>query len=601
MRFITLAILILFSGYIHSQKLITPPGYAIKQAHAIYPHYQLGELDDASIAEYGLKLLKEANVDEKTGLKLAHKVMSKTGIHLLFEITLNNTVIADHFLKVNVDHNGKVQSVFFNRPDTNAKFLSEQFPDSIKVINHVSTEGYVPESVTEMQNSWLILDNQYLPVIELKVLPDADHYLQLFVTNDKVVLSRSLTRHFETDTTLKVKVFLPDPLTTAGKTYGGNYVDNNDTDSPYLNNERFLKTVTGNYSTNFELKNSFVTIDEHSSPVTTIPVLATDSFYFKRSESGFEDANAFYHITTIKEYLNSLGYTGLVNYQIRVDAHGLNGTDNSLFNPGANPPYLTFGEGGVDDAEDADVIVHEYTHAIIESASPSTNSGTERQNLEEANCDYMATSYSRSLNSFSWEKVYTWDGHNQYWSGRSAVTTKNYKNITFGGNIYEHTDLWCGTLMEIWGDLGRKTTDEILIESLYSYSVGMSMPDAAHLFIQADSNLNGGANYWKICPRFYNRGLWNNCTTLGINDDHGENQIKILNSYEFYRGNGTLKIMVPIDGPCQLFIFDTVGRVVLKKHLDADHIHINPTELPKGYYIGSIEFPSQRWNFVIQR
>lgn len=585
MRLAAFIILLFISGYVVGQETLTPPDYEITRARAVYTHQKLENPNDKSIMEYGLKVLHTANFKGNIGLRLIQKVQSKTGNHVLFEITLNDIAIADHFLKVNVNNQGVVQSAFYNNPP-DAISSTGLFPDSSIVVNHIIKGGFIPESVTLMRNSWLVINDQYQPVKELKVLPDADHYWQLFVSNNEILLSRSLIRHYDTDTTLKVKVFLPDPLTTAGKSYGGNYVDNNDADSPYLNNERLLKTVTGNFSTNFELKNSYVTIDEHSSPVTTIPVLAADSFYFKRSESGFEDANAFYHITTIKEYLNSLGYTGLVNYQIRVDAHGLNGTDNSLFNPGANPPYLTFGEGGVDDAEDADVLVHEYTHAIIESASPSTNSGTERQNLEEANCDYMATSYSRDLNAFSWEKVYTWDGHNQYWSGRSAVTTKNYKNITFSGNIYEHTDLWCGTLMEIWGDLGRKTTDEILIESLYNYSVGMSMPDAAQLFIQADSNLNGGANYWKICPRFYNRGLISNCTTLSVPEKNHQSGITLMNSFGFSEGDSPLTILLPQKCVFDVTIYDSVGKLIFRQNsIEGNQYSISPQLLTKGMYI----------------
>ena len=48
----------------------------------------------------------------------------------------------------------------------------------------------------------------------------------------------------------------------------------------------------------------------------------------------------------------------MVNYAIDVDCHGFNGGDNSAFNPGTNPPSIVFGQGGVDDAEDADVIIH---------------------------------------------------------------------------------------------------------------------------------------------------------------------------------------------------------------------------------------------------
>ena len=40
--------------------------------------------------------------------------------------------------------------------------------------------------------------------------------------------------------------------------------------------------------------------------------------------------------------------------------HGFNGADNSSYSPGTG--RLQFGEGGVDDAEDSDVVHHELGH-----------------------------------------------------------------------------------------------------------------------------------------------------------------------------------------------------------------------------------------------
>ncbi len=95
-----------------------------------------------------------------------------------------------------------------------------------------------------------------------------------------------------------------------------------------------------------------------------------------RSDDAFEQVMVVYHITRWNQYLDSLGYDSVLNYAIHVDPQALNGQDQSMFNFGYNPARLYFGEGGVDDAEDADVIIHELSHAISHGAAPNTNTGT---------------------------------------------------------------------------------------------------------------------------------------------------------------------------------------------------------------------------------
>ena len=69
------------------------------------------------------------------------------------------------------------------------------------------------------------------------------------------------------------------------------------------------------------------------------------------------------------------------------DSHGTM-ADNSYF---ANPSSLYLGTGGVDDAEDADVIVHEYTHFLSWNANQSngSNATLERQAIDEGLCQFL--------------------------------------------------------------------------------------------------------------------------------------------------------------------------------------------------------------------
>ena len=174
----------------------------------------------------------------------------------------------------------------------------------------------------------------------------------------------------------------------------------------------------------YKLENQFVVISEFSAP--NVPPVASSSpdFDFTRAQTGFEDVNTLYHITEFSKYVQSVGFDSLVREPVYADAHALNGNDQSMFSPGFNGLQLFFGEGGVNDAEDADVIVHEFGHSLSFSASPGSNSGDERQLVDEGIGDYVATSYSRAIDTFRWADMFTWDGHNEYWNGRTATTDK---------------------------------------------------------------------------------------------------------------------------------------------------------------------------------
>ena len=107
---------------------------------------------------------------------------------------------------------------------------------------------------------------------------------------------------------------------------------------------------------------------------------ASQSLMFDRSQPQFEEVNSYFHIDRSQRYLQSLGYTGarrIVGYAIPVDPHAANGTDNSFFvtdTPGTGA--LFFGDGGTDDAEDPDIMLHEFGHAIQESIAPGAFGGS---------------------------------------------------------------------------------------------------------------------------------------------------------------------------------------------------------------------------------
>jgi hypothetical protein len=126
------------------------------------------------------------------------------------------------------------------------------------------------------------------------------------------------------------------------------------------------------------------------------------------------------------------------------------------------------------------------------SGSPGTVTGTQRQGQDEGIGDYLAASYSRSINPFNWFNIFNWDGHNTFWDGRKCNITTKYPNIT--GSFYNYGELWCTVLMQAWGVIGKEASDKVFFQHLYMNSANQTLRDAAELILDADTLIYNGAN-----------------------------------------------------------------------------------------------------------
>lgn len=291
-------------------------------------------------------------------------------------------------------------------------------------------------------------------------------------------------------------VFDPDPLSTSGSGYTGNYRDNNDTTNTDLNNELFLKDIDLNTSGGtFFLKSPWAESVDNSAPNDGVFSQGSSSFDYNRQDAAFESSNTFYHLDTFLRYLNSTLGLNVKPYQysggVKFDAHALSGADNSNYTTGNGT--LKFGEGCVDDAEDADVVIHELGHGIHDWV---TNGGLSQvDGLSEGTGDYFAQSYSRSRSNQVWissqpayHYVFSWDGHNECWGGR----TTNYGPIYpagLSGSIHTSGQIWATCLMKVWDQIGAANTDTIVVEGLAMTGSNTNQPQAAQAVLQAAADI----------------------------------------------------------------------------------------------------------------
>ncbi len=292
-------------------------------------------------------------------------------------------------------------------------------------------------------------------------------------------------------------VFNPDPLSQAGVAYGAaGYTDGNDAATTQLNNARTSVTlpqidlIGGVY----KLKSTYAEIKELGAPAKGLFTQSSSAFNFTRSEDGFEAVNAFYHIDKSMRYINETLGIPCVPYQaanagvVFFDPHGASSQDNSFYSNG----QLQFGEGGVDDAEDADVVLHELGHGLHDWI---TGGGLSQVNgLSEGSGDYWAVSYSRSLNQWAssaphYNWVFGWDGHNTFWNGRTTDYGASYSGGLVG-QIHTDGQIWGTVLMKIWDGIGREKTDKAFLNGLDLTTSNTNQQNAAIAVRTAAMDMN---------------------------------------------------------------------------------------------------------------
>ena len=230
---------------------------------------------------------------------------------------------------------------------------------------------------------WQVLVPAARPLGDFEVLVDA--------TTGAVVARNDLLRNFRIGT---AKLYRVNPIV---QHRGGRrlWSDHHDRDTPLLRQLRRRVVLPNLKSGQRCLRGRWVhALRGRAEKETCKPNLHWNQV--TRSDNRFEALMAYYQINRSQRYIQSLGFSesnpspnGIADRVQRAvaDAYRL---DNSAYSPFSQT--ITYGTGGVDDAEDGDVIVHEYAHAMQDSQSPAFGHSTRNQliGLAEGSADYWA-------------------------------------------------------------------------------------------------------------------------------------------------------------------------------------------------------------------
>lgn len=208
-------------------------------------------------------------------------------------------------------------------------------------------------------------------------------------------------------------------------------------------------------------------------------------FDYDRSAPGFSQTMAYFHVTTAQEYIQSLGFTEVNNRPQEVLPDAI-ADDVSYFDG-----RIVLGAGGVDDAEDADIIWHEYGHAIQTDQVPGGQGGA----VGEGFGDYWAATMSQPVNGgYDVACIAEWNSAGLA-SSRPCLRRVD-TNLTVAdrtGAPHFDGQIWSRALWDINQRLGRDVANTLIIESQFAYPPDADFDEAARATVETARRLLGGA------------------------------------------------------------------------------------------------------------
>ena len=303
------------------------------------------------------------------------------------------------------------------------------------------------------------------------------------------------------------KVFFPNPVAQLGNE---NLTDQKDTDYAALRPAYKTVALTDLDGSGFLRGKWANVVSETGNPAYS----PTNTFAYNRSQDEFEQVMAYYWVTQAQLYIQRLGFgskfrpVNAESQDIRINQYG---ADNSFW---TNHPKdeIRFGKGGVDDAEDAEVILHEYGHAIQDSQVTNFGSSPEGGAIGEAFGDYWAVTVTDIVahNGFDVPCVADWDSVS-YTSGpshclRRVDTGKHYPEDAIG-EVHADGEIWSRALWDIRNALGSTQADTIILESQFSYRPDTTFAQAAATTVSTAQKICGPKAAKAVTAAFIGRGI----------------------------------------------------------------------------------------------
>jgi hypothetical protein len=251
-------------------------------------------------------------------------------------------------------------------------------------------------------------------------------------------------------------------------------------------------------------------------------------------------SNLFYFVNIMHDFVYNLGFTessgnfqvnnfgrgGVGNDPVNAEAQDGSGTNNANF---ATPPegsrprmqMFLFTRGTTtlsDDRDgdvDGDVVLHEYGHGVSNRlVGVGCVGGTQAGAMGEGWSDYWAITF------FNDGRVGDYVTANATAGIRRAAYTvpanpihDSYADLGVGGfQVHRDGEVWAATLWDLRASLGAALADRLVLQGMKFTPCGPSFLNARNGILQADQNLNAGANRCAIWTVFARHGMGNSAS-----------------------------------------------------------------------------------------
>ena len=300
--------------------------------------------------------------------------------------------------------------------------------------------------------------------------------------------------------------FLPNPVADL---QNQDLTDQKDADYPALAKAYHTVTLTNLDGSGF-LRGDYANILSETGDPAYSP---TNEFHYRRNDDRFEQVMAYYWVTEAQKYIRSLGF-GVTRRAVNNESQDVRinqyGADNSF--SWDKKDLLRFGKGGVDDAEDAEVILHELGHAIQDSQQNPFGFGftVESGSIGEGFADYWAVTVADVIAPTpdpacvaDWDSV-SYDATAPHCLRR--VDTDLHYPEDLNGRVHHDGQIWSRALWDIRRAVGHVKADTLILEG--QFDVGSpTMPQLASSTIAAAQRLYGTSVARQVRAAFHARGI----------------------------------------------------------------------------------------------